>query len=143
MPEKYPLAEKVSPVMTSGATACVHCGNPIVMSAWDNFNGFLVECPHCHGFHGRRWNVRAVVGVGFVLNALSFLFTMRPRNAFIAIVAWCAAVWLVLPRIESWPDWAQAVAFGTVILGPAVINAGLLVRHQIDLDRHPISARSL
>jgi hypothetical protein len=137
------MAERVSPVIASGAIACVHCGNPIVMSGWDNFNGFLVECPHCHGFHGRRWSIRAVTAVGFVLNALSFLFTMRPGRALLVIVIWCAAVWLVMPRINPWPDWAQATAFGTVILGPAIINAVLLVRHQIDLDRHPVAARSL
>lgn len=143
MPGRYPMAERVSPVIASGAIACVHCGNPIVMSGWDNFNGFLVECPHCHGFHGRRWSIRAVTAASFVLNVLSFLFTMRPRTAVLTIAIWCTTMWLVLQHVQSWPDWAEAMALGTLMLGPAFVNAGLLVRHQIDLDRHPVAVRSL
>ena len=58
---------------------------------WDKTNGFLVECPSCHGYA---------------------------------------------------PDWIQATAFIIVFLAPLIINMALLVRHQIDLDRHPIAVRA-
>jgi len=65
---------------------------------------------------------------------------MRSGKAIVAIAAWVLAFWLLLPRAENWPDWAEALAFGALMLGPVIIIAVLLVRHQIDLDRHPISA---
>ena len=138
----YPVAERVTPTNARAAVECVHCKAPIAVSTWDKFNGFLVECPSCHGFHGRRWNIRGLALASFLLNALSFLFTMRPGKALAAIAVWVLAFWLLLPRTETWPDWAQAVAFGTLMIGPMIINAVLLVRHQIDLDRHPIAARA-
>jgi hypothetical protein len=138
----YPIAERVTPTNAKSAVACVHCKSPIAVSTWDKYNGFLVECPSCHGFHGRRWNIRGLVFASFLLNALSFFFTMRPGKALAVIAVWVAAFWLIMPRTEGWPEWAEALAFGALMLGPVIINAVLLVRHQIDLDRHPIAARA-
>jgi len=139
----YPIADRATAVNAAGAVACCHCGAAIVSSRWDKLNGFLVQCPSCHGFHGRRWSIRGLIFASFLLNALSFFFTMRPARAAFAVAVWVTAAWLLLPRSESWPDWAQATLFGAFILGPVVINAALLVRHQIDLDRHPIAVRGV
>jgi hypothetical protein len=75
---------------------CAHCGNAIAVSRWDRLNGFLVECPECHGFYGRRWNIRGLALASFLLNALSFFFTMRPGKAIAAIAAWVLTFWLML-----------------------------------------------
>lgn len=96
MPGRYPLAERLSPTNASGGVRCAHCGNAIAVSRWDRLNGFLVECPECHGFYGRRWNIRGLALASFLLNALSFFFTMRPGKAIAAIAAWVLTFWLML-----------------------------------------------
>lgn len=103
------------------------------MGWWDRLNGFLVECPHCHGFHGRPWNIRGLALVSFLINALSFFFTARPAKALPLIVAWAAIFGWVLPRSMGWGDSAEIAVWSVFMLGPMVINAVLLVRHQIDL----------
>ena len=139
---KYPLAERVTPVNAASAVECVHCKSAIVVGRWDKLNGFLVECPSCHGYHGRRWSARAVGAASFVLNGISFFFTMRPMKAWIALIVWAAAVYFLMPKTEYAPDWVQASALIALLFGPLIINLVLLVRHQIDFDRHPISARA-
>lgn len=137
MSSRYPVAERPSPLNAASAVTCIHCGKPLVVSRWDRINGFLVLCPHCRGFHGRRWNVRALAFASLMLNALSFFFTMRPWRAVLMLVGWIAFFGLVLPAAERWPDAVQVLAFGIAMLGPMVINALLLIRHQVDLDRRP------
>ena len=66
----------------------------------------------------------------------------RPLRAVIAIIVWVAVVYFVLPRTESASDLVQALAFGAVILSPLLINMTLLVRHHVDLDRHPVATRA-
>ena len=139
----YPHAERATPVNASLAIECVHCHNAIVVSRWDRMNGFLVECPHCHGYHGRAWNPRVIGFASIFLNALSFFFTMRPGRAFVALIVWAVAIYFLLPKTEYAPDWIQATAFIFVFLAPLIVNMALLVKHQIDLDRHPISARAI
>ncbi|HEX9406560.1 MAG TPA: hypothetical protein VF975_04535, partial [Thermoanaerobaculia bacterium] len=58
------------------------------------------------------------------------------------LAAWSAAIYFLLPKTEYAPDWIEASAFIIVFLGPLVINMVLLVRHQIDLDRHPVAVRA-
>jgi len=89
-----------------------------------------------------RWSARAVGAASLILNGLSFFFTMRPAKALIALIVWAAAIYFLLPKTEYAPDWVQASAFIAFFLGPVIINMALLVRHQIDLDRHPIAARA-
>ena len=139
---KYPLAGRMTPVNASAAAECIHCRNAIVVSRWDKLNGFLVECPSCRGYHGRRWSARAVGAASLVLNGISFFFTMRPSRAFIALFVWATAIFFLLPKTEYAADWIQASAFIIVFLAPMIINMALLVRHQIDLDRHPLAARA-
>ncbi|HET7436034.1 MAG TPA: hypothetical protein VFN10_15095 [Thermoanaerobaculia bacterium] len=137
---RYPLAERASVANAASAVSCVHCHKAITVSTWDRFNGFLVECPHCHGFHGRRWQIRAVAFASFLLNAASFLFTMRPGKALLAMAAWVGFFWFALPRSDGWPEAVRVMIYGALMIGPMLINAILLVRHQIDLDRAPVVA---
>jgi len=132
----------MTPVNAPSAVKCCHCGAGIVVGKWDRMNGFLVECPSCHGYHGRRWSARAVGAVSLFLNGFSFFFTMRPGRAFVALIVWAAALDFLLPRTEYAADWIQASAFIAAVLVPVVINMALLVRHQIDLDRPPVAARA-
>jgi hypothetical protein len=83
----YPVAGHPDPVNAQSVVACVHCKAPIAVSRWDRLNGFLVECPFCHGYHGRSWSMRSLGLISFLLNALSFAFTMRPARAAVAVVA--------------------------------------------------------
>ena len=139
---KYPPAERMTPVNASAAIECIHCKSPIVVSKWDKMNGFLVECPSCHGYHGRRWSARTVGFASVFLNGFSLFFTMRPSRAIVALIIWAALIYFLLPKTEYAPDWIQATAFIIVFLAPLIINMALLVRHQIDLDRHPIAVRA-
>src|SRR5205823_12307997 len=75
---KYPSAERMTPVNASSAVKCIHCNNAMAVGGWDKLNGFLIECPSCHGYHGRAWNARVVGFMSLFLNAISFFFTMRP-----------------------------------------------------------------
>ena len=139
---KYPQAERMTPVNASAAVQCSHCGAAIAVSRWDRLNGFLVECPRCHGYHGRSWNPRVIGFASLFLNALSFFFTMRPGRAFFAIVVWATAIYFLLPKTEYAPQWIEVPAFIFVFLGPLILNMVLLVRHQIDLDRPAAAARA-
>jgi hypothetical protein len=138
---RYPQAERVTPVNALSAVECIHCRNAIAVGKWDKTNGFLVECPYCHGYHGRAWNPRVIGFASLFLNAFSFFFTMRPSRAIIALILWAGAIYFFLPKTEYAPDWIQATAFILAFLGPLIINMAVLVRHQIDLDRHPVAAR--
>src|SRR5258705_11899087 len=59
------------------AVECVHCHRPLGISSWDYWNGFLVVCPHCAGFHGKRWGFERTLLAGLFLNVFSFFFTLR------------------------------------------------------------------
>jgi hypothetical protein len=109
-----------------------------VTGAWDRINGFLVECPSCHRNHGKRWSIRAIALASFLLNAVSFYFTMRPLRATVFLLAWVAAFWLILAQVESAPESVQLLAFGALLMGPLLINMALLVRHQIHLERQTV-----
>lgn len=137
---RYPFAERPSGAKAESAVSCSRCGKAIVVSAWDRFNGLLVECPYCHAFHGRRWRVRAVALASFLLNALSFMFTMRPRNALLVIAVWVAFFFCTMPRSEAWPEAVQIALYCAFMVGPMLINIFLLIRHQSDLDRAPVGA---
>jgi len=66
--------------------SCKHCGEECGVSKWDRWNGFLSVCPRCGSIIGRRWNLRAVLWGSVALNAVSFLFTMRPRRSVSTIL---------------------------------------------------------
>lgn len=134
-PGRHPLPseERLRPV------ECVHCSGPLGVTVWDDWNGFLVVCPHCGGCHGRRWGLERTLLAGLVLNALSFFLTFRPRPAtwlFAGYVAAVAAGLVLAIRFED-HDGPLLAAVAVLVLGPLLVNVVALIRHQIDLDRPP------
>lgn len=121
------------------AVECVHCARPLGVTRWDYWNGFLVVCPHCRGYHGKPWSIEKPLVAGLFLNALSFFLTMRPRQAIVAIAGFVVACWaLVVLAGENQTHDGFTIAAGiTIVLGPVVINAIQLVRHQSRLDTSP------
>ena len=115
---------------------CIHCGSELALRKWDSRNGFLVQCPHCGGLHGKRWNIRRVLFASFLFNAFSFLFTMRPRNALLALLGFVvfAVVGDYLLDSDKIPDILEIVGVLVFILGPMLINAIVLIKHEHDLD---------
>ena len=116
---------------------CLHCGKDLALKKWDSWNGFLVQCPHCGGLHGKRWNIRRVSLASFLFNAFSFLFTMRPPKSFLALVAFivlAVAGNYYLLDSENIPDTLEIGLAIVFMLGPMVINAILLIKHERDLD---------
>ena len=114
----------------------------MAVGRWEKLNGFLVECPSCHSYHGRAWNTRVVGFMSVFLNAISFFFTMRPGRALFAMLLWIAAIYFIMPATEYSADWIQVTVWIFFLLGPLIINMALLVRHQIDLDRPSAAVRA-
>src|SRR5882672_3537621 len=104
---------------------CIHCGKELGLNKWDSWNGFLVQCPHCGGLHGKRWNIRRVLLASFLFNAFSFLFTMRLRNALISLSGFIVlvAVGNYLLDNDKTPFLLEIFAGIVFILGPMIINA--------------------
>jgi DNA-directed RNA polymerase subunit RPC12/RpoP len=113
---------------------CLHCGKDVSLKKWDSWNGFLVECPHCHGLHGKRWNIRRVLLASFVFNAFSFLFTMRPRNAVLSLVGFIVVAIIGNYFLDRFPDLFQIVIVIVFVFSPMLINAVILMKHERDLD---------
>ena len=104
---------------------CLHCGSEVALSRWDNWNGFLVECPHCGGLHGKHWNIRRV------------LFAMRPAKALpllAAFVALGAAGNFFLLDNESVPDSLEMAGAIIFVFAPMLVNAAVLVTHERGID---------
>ena len=115
---------------------CIQCGRELGLNRWDSWNGFLVQCPHCGGLHGKRWNIRRVLLASFLFNAFSFLFTMRLRNALISLSGFIVlvAVGNYLLDNDKTPFLLEIFAGIVFILGPMIINAIVLIVHERDLD---------
>jgi hypothetical protein len=113
---------------------CLHCGHTVHLSKWDDWNGFLVECQHCGGLYGKRWNIRRVMMASFMFNALSFLFTMRPGRGVPCLLAFAAATVAGSFFIERLPDMVQVTLVSAFILGPMLVNGVVLVNHERSID---------
>lgn len=137
-------SRRASPPATGEHTRpCLHCRRAVPLTRWEDWNGFLVECPHCGGMHGKRRNIRQVMLASFVFNAVSFLFMMRPARAVLWLSAFAAAAVAGGLFLDSLPDtWqvALASAFG---LGPMVVNAVVLINHERSLDKSAPPAEML
>ena len=131
LPQQAKQGEKIQP--------CLQCGKQLAVTKWDSWNGFLVQCPHCGGLHGKRWNIRRVLLASFVFNAFSFLFTMRPPKSWIALLGFIvfAIVGNFLLDNETIPDLVEIAGGIIFLLGPMLINAIVLVNHERDLDKSP------
>ena len=117
--------------------SCRHCGKELALKKWDSWNGFLVQCPHCGGLHGKRWDIRRLSFASFLFNAFSFLFTMRPPKGVVALTAFiiiAAAGNYYLLDSEAVPDSLEIAVAAVLVLGPMLVNGILLVQHERDLD---------
>lgn len=121
------------------AVECAHCGRPLGITSWEYWNGFLVVCPHCGGYHGKPWGFERTLLAGFLINVLSFFFVMRPRRAFSAILALGAvdAILLSQSAEDDMNTAKMATALAVFALAPVAVNAVALVRHQSLLDQAP------
>lgn len=137
---KYPIG--VYPIPNGSALVdvpCRHCKQSMGVTKWDHWNGFLVTCPRCGGYHGKPWNIRRTLVAGLFFNALSFFFTMRPRLAlsvFVGFIALAGLSVVMAGKLEG-HDWALITSLLVIVLGPVLINAALLVAHQVDFDAAP------
>ena len=128
--------------------SCLHCGNKLGVKKWDNWNGFLVECPHCHGLHGNRqniWNIRNVLFASFMFNAISFLFTMRLRTAIPLLLGFILVGFggnYLLDHYEI-PGLTAVAGASVFLLAPMVINAIVLIRRDSALDNSTPSKAAL
>jgi hypothetical protein len=122
---------------------CFHCGKDLGLKKWDNWNGFLVECPHCHGLHGKRWGIRRTVLASFLFNALSFPFLMRPRSAMPMVIAFLGAAILGNLFLDRLSNLWQVGAVAIFMLSPMVLNGFVLVVHERDLDNSAPPRRAL
>jgi hypothetical protein len=124
---------------------CIHCGKKLGLEKWDSWNGFLVECPHCGGLHGKRWNIRRVLFASVVFNAISFLFTMRPAKAALALSGF--VVFAIIGNFlldSNWiPDILEITGATLFMLGPMLINAVVLIKHERDLDNSAPTSQAL
>ena len=123
---------------------CLHCGQKLALTKWDSWNGFLVQCPNCGGLHGKRWNIRRVLLASFVFNAFSFLFTMRAPKAWIALIPFIlfALAGQFLIDAEKIPDMLEIAGGAVLLLGPMLINAIVLIKHERDLDNSASQAQA-
>jgi len=135
-PHAYPLAK---PGDSSGSRDvlrnCCRRGNPLKISRWEDWNGFLFRCPHCEGIHGKPWRAYVILLASVLLNALSFFFTLRWRWAlplFFGFTVLAGFVGLALDRGQL-SETLKLALLTTVFLGPLAINSVLLLQHEMAL----------
>jgi hypothetical protein len=113
---------------------CLHCGNELGLKKWDSWNGFLVQCPHCGGLHGKRWNLRRIVLASFLFSGISFIFTMRPTRAAIALSVFVVLILSsYLLTNDQTPDLVEIGVGILILLGPLLVNAITFIKHESDL----------
>ena len=124
---------------------CLHCGNKFGLKRWDSWNGFLVECPYCHGLHGKRWSIKNILWASFFFNAVSFLFTMRLRNGILLLLAFVGMAVGGNYLLDHYQisDMTAVAGASLFILAPMIINAFVLIRHERDMERSTPSKADL
>jgi hypothetical protein len=133
----YPTAELYSEdtKMKGIRRLCYHCSVALNISRWDDWNGFLLKCPHCGQLHGKSWNAYRTVLASVFLNALSFFLTMRRKRALLLFVAFAlllAGLSVALERGRL-SGFSELVVLSVAFFGPFAINSVLLLRHETAL----------
>jgi hypothetical protein len=136
---KAPQRPARAPRVTAAASGdharpCLHCGSTVHLSRWDDWNGFLVECQHCGGMHGKYWRIKHVMLASLFFNAVSFLFTMRPAAALPLLAAFAVAGVAGNFFLETLPDNLEVAAACAFLFCPMLINAVVLLKHHSHLD---------
>lgn len=129
-PKPSAPARRVAAESGGHARPCQYCRRSVPLSKWDDWNGFLVECPHCGRMLGKFWKIGNVLIASLFFNAFSFLFTMRPTYALPWLAGFAAAAVAGNFYLESLPDTLQIVLAVAFILGPVLVNAVVLVNHE-------------
>jgi len=124
---------------------CRLCAKTIGVPRWDAWNGFILQCPHCRGLHGKPWRVKSTLLAGLLFNALSFFFTMRPRTAapLLCITALFAIGCNYASDHVALPLALDIVWSSIVGLGPMIINGVILLKHNSLLDKSASQLTSL
>jgi len=135
--DSYPVAKAYgeSSQKRGVVRACYHCGKPLEISRWDDWNGFLFRCPYCKQVHGKSWRAYPTLLASILLNGISFFFTMRWRHAlpwFMAFVLLFVSVSVVLDRGQL-PETLSLALLGVALMGPLAVNSVLLLRHEMAL----------
>lgn len=106
------------------------------MGRWAAWNGFLAACGSCGRYHGKSWSPKTVLLASIALLEVSFFFTMRPAAAAAtaaSLVLASLAGLRTADLIQS--DTVELLSFGVLLLGPLLINALILIRHQSRLGQ--------
>ena len=77
---------------------------------------------------------------GLMLNFFSFFFTMRPWRAVLTMLgfaAWFVGGVYLLDRSHVVDGPIFMTWLIVFLLGPMILDAVLLIRHQIDLEKQP------
>src|SRR5437763_5599903 len=137
----FPIHVKRGEVIKS----CIHCGNKFGLKRWDSWNGLLVECPYCHGLHGKRWGIKNILWASFFFNAISFLFTMRLRSGIMLLVGFVLISLGGNYLLDHYQisDMTAVAGVSAFALTPMVINALMLIRHERDMERSTPSKADL
>jgi hypothetical protein len=122
---------------------CSSCRKSFLVSFWDRLHGFLVPCPTCGILNGRSWHVRSVAFAGLLLNVLSFFFVMRPAAAALTAVGFAGLLYITAQPALSYQHPSLEVAwYVTLLLGPMILDAILLVRHETKLGQPSRAGRT-
>lgn len=133
----YPLARADNEAAQNRGVLrpCYQCGGPLRIGRWEDWNGFLFQCPHCEPTHGKPRSAFAIILASVLLNALNFFFTMRSKHALPVFLGF--VLLFTGPSVAL--DWGQLsetfklLLLGTALLGPLVINSVLLLQHEMTL----------
>lgn len=135
---RWPIA--VYPVPTPSplvVVACPQCGSDLGLSRWDRWNGFFVTCPQCGRTLGQPWDLSSIVLASMILNAFSFFFTLRPRDATCAVLAHAVFTFgggWVVTRLDDLG--AVFLAYMLILLLlPLVLNLFLFMNHEAVLQQ--------
>jgi hypothetical protein len=116
---------------------CLHCSVGISLKRWDSWNGFLVECPHCHKPHGKYWDSGNVLFASLVFNVFSFFLTMRFKKAlpFFLAFAVIGVGGNYLSNRALLPNMLELLWAAIVAIGPMMVNGVILLQHRAVLDK--------
>ncbi|HEX8618256.1 MAG TPA: hypothetical protein VF911_11775 [Thermoanaerobaculia bacterium] len=131
----YPLAK--IPGSPGGVTTyCTHCRNAIVIPQWYDLNGFLVECPRCHRFHGKHWTAARIVMAATIFGPITLFFLLRPAAAMRMFALW-VALWFVAAPLYTAFDPPNAAVEMLCLIVPYLLPLGVAIyevrRHEKDL----------
>jgi len=135
--DAYPVAKAYgeSSQIKGVLRACYHCGKPLKISRWDDWNGFLFRCPYCERVHGKPWRAYPTLLASVLLNGISFFFTMRWKHAlpwFVGFALLFVSISFVLDRGQL-PETLSLALLGVAFMGPLAVNSVLLLRHEMAL----------